>query len=108
MSERGCVPDALFVPHLHGGGDQEATLIGLLFLLKPGTNPARQGAALAPELGPLDHLPANGTVMPIWRDETEALDCDAQALAEMRGQLNRRGRGLLPQNCKGAVEACAA
>lgn len=87
MSERGCVPEALFVPHLQEGGDQEASLVGLLFLLKPGVDPARQGAALAPELGPLDHLPANGTVMPIWSDDTDAWDCDPQAFAEMRGQL---------------------
>ena len=61
---------------------------GLLFLLTPGTDPEGQAAALTPQLGPLDRLPPDGAVMPIWSDDADAWDCDAQALAEARGRLD--------------------
>jgi hypothetical protein len=87
MAERGRVPEALFVRHVDDVRHHGATFLGLLVLLQPGPDPDRQAASLTPRLGRLDDLPPDGAVMPIWWDEADAWDCDAQTLAEMRGQL---------------------
>jgi hypothetical protein len=87
MAERGRAPEALFVRQVDTVRHQGASFLGLLVLLQPDPDPECLAASLTPRLGRLDDLPPDGAVMPIWWDEADAWDCDAQTLAEMRGQL---------------------
>jgi len=88
MAKRGCAPEALFVRQHDAVRHQGATLVGLIFLLQPGSDPERQAAGLTHRLGSLDELPPDGAVIPIWSAETDAPDCDARTLAETRGHLD--------------------
>jgi hypothetical protein len=95
ITERGRMPDGLFMRQLEAERHQSVAFLGLLFLLQPGTDPESQAAGLTPQLGPLDELPPDGAVIPIWTDDADAGDCDAQAIAEARGRLDAAAVALV-------------
>jgi hypothetical protein len=87
MTDRGRLPDALFIRHPEAEADQGLPLVGLLFLLTCTSDPVAMTRCLALQIPAADELPPDDAAMVLWADEADAWPCDLRARLEVQARL---------------------